>query len=113
MSNRISTPENYSATIQSNQLPANKQTMDTEPISSPTSDYAGHPGVRKRKRPNRPNDAVYPREEKVEIEVEQLEALQKMVEEIEGKLTVLKEMIKLVVNWCFLFGVRPLLFFST
>lgn len=74
--------------------------MDMEPISSPTSDYEGHPGVRKRKRPNRPNDAVYPGEEKVEIEADQLENLRKMVEEIEGKLTVLKEMIKLVVSGC-------------
>jgi hypothetical protein len=73
--------------------------MDMEPISSPTSDYEGHPGVRKRKRPNRPMDAVYPGEEKVEIEAEQLEALQVMVEEIEGKLTVLKDMIKLVVSF--------------
>lgn len=73
--------------------------MDMEPINSPTSDYEGHPGVRKRKRPNRPTDAVYPGEEKVEIEAEQLEALQVMVEEIEGKLTVLKDMIKLVVSF--------------
>jgi len=75
--------------------------MDMEPISSPTSDYKGHPGVRKRKRPNRPNDAVYPGEEKDEIEVEQLEALQTMVEEIEGKMKVLKDMIKLVVRFYF------------
>jgi hypothetical protein len=78
-----------------------KKTMDMEPISSPTSDYSGFPGVRKRKRPNRPNDAVYPGEEKVEIEVEQLENLQKMVEEIESKLTLLKGMIKAVVSGVF------------
>jgi hypothetical protein len=73
---------------------------DIEPISSPTSDYKDFPGVRKRKRPARPDDAVYPGEEKVEIEAEQLENLQKVVGEIEGKLTVLKEMIKLVVSGC-------------
>jgi hypothetical protein len=72
--------------------------MNTEPISSPTSDYEGFPGVRKRKRPERLDDAVYPDEEKVEIEVEQLEAHQKMVEEIEGKLTLLKGVIKFVVS---------------
>jgi hypothetical protein len=72
---------------------------DIEPISSPTSDYKDFPGVRKKKkRPARPDDAVYPGEEKVEIEAEQLENLRRMVEEIEGKLTVLKEMIKLVVS---------------
>ena len=77
--------------------------MDMEPISSPTSYYEGHPGVRKRKRPNRLMDAVYPGEEKVEIEADQLENLRKMVEEIEGKLTVLKEMIKSVVSVVLLF----------
>jgi hypothetical protein len=71
---------------------------DIEPISSPTSDYKDFPGIRKRKRPARPDDAVYPGEERVEIEADQLENLHKMVEEIEGKLTVLKKMIKLVVS---------------
>jgi hypothetical protein len=94
------TPRSSSITF-SKKTTKKKTTMDMEPISSPTSDYSGFPGVRKRKRPNRPDDAVYPGEEKVEIEVEQLENLQEMVEEIESKLTLLKGMIKAVVSGFF------------